>query len=319
MILKNLSRKSNSGQLFKYIFRYVLDPTKQEQSSQVPFILKHNIRSSNIEGFIKEFKENELRRIYIRKDQAVLNHVILSWAGTDKEKVTRDFLKDIFKKYVQIRGQSNLYVGTAHFDKEHTHLHLAQSVSKLNGRSSRISQKEFAEIKLALDTYQKEKYPELTHTLPEHGKSKKIHKKEPTIGRCNGRVSQKEHLLQELQTAYENAKSLEDFLQTLQSFGHELYYRSCQLTGIKLETGRKFRFKSLGFDKEKLAELDARQIYLAKELADLQAIRLRSSERGQEREVANNMIPRNVTSMMEEFDKLRTPYLRGVRGYIPAR
>jgi len=111
VIVKNLSRKSGSCQLIRYIFKYILNPKKHELN-QERFIVKHNIRSKDLLGFIREFKENESRRIHTRKNQISLNHTIISWEGADREKINSQMLKDIAMHYIKIRGEGNLYLGS---------------------------------------------------------------------------------------------------------------------------------------------------------------------------------------------------------------
>ena len=41
---------------------------------------------------------------------------------------------------------------------------------QLNGYSSRVSKQQFKHIKIELDKYQKEKYPQLVHSLVNHDK-----------------------------------------------------------------------------------------------------------------------------------------------------
>lgn len=169
MIVKNLTRKSGSGQLINYIFRYIMKEEKQPTKS--PYIFRHNVRSNDMKGFVREFKENAKHRVHSRKDQVAIHHTILSWSNKDREAITEEKMHRIARHYVSLRGLSNLYVGAIHTDKEHVHLHIAMSATSLNGRASRISKDEFADLKVALDTFQQEHFPELINSLPEHGKA----------------------------------------------------------------------------------------------------------------------------------------------------
>ena len=69
MILKNLTRRSNIGQLVNYI----LKPEKNEKAEP---ILKHNLRSRSAIGWTKEFESNDALRLYKRSDNIKLNHTI---------------------------------------------------------------------------------------------------------------------------------------------------------------------------------------------------------------------------------------------------
>jgi hypothetical protein len=171
MIIKNLTRKSGSGQLLTYICRYMQQDKKEER---VPFILRHNIRSTDIPGFVKEFKANAKNRTHTRKDQVAIHHTILSWSNKDREQITPEKIKSVANRFVTLRGENNLYIGTIHTDKDHIHLHIAMSGSQLNGQASRISKAEFAELKLSLDNYQREQFPELENSLPDHGRKQEL-------------------------------------------------------------------------------------------------------------------------------------------------
>lgn len=292
MIIKNLTRKAGTGQLLHYILRYILNEEKQLDFShfqindpeQKPFLIRHNVRSKSIAGYVKEFEKNELGRIHKRRDQTSVHHTILSWSHKDAAHINDKMLRAIAKKYIQVRGQNNLYIGTKHVDKKHTHLHLAMSATQLNGMSSRVSRDDFAALKVELDRYQKDHYPEIIHSSPRHGKSKLAPEKEIVIPAKSGRASEKDTLIQSLQEAFTTSKSVEDFLTAIQGLGHEPYYRANKLAGIKFEGSRKFRFSKLGYDTKKLEEISAFQSQEETELSELQDIRGRSQYRELERE-----------------------------------
>ena len=170
MIVKNLTRKSGTGTLLHYLFKYIT--SKDAPSEAKPFVVRHNIRSGDIAGYIREFEQNEYNRLRKRKDQPAINHVILSWSDKDADKLTDAKLRDMAKEFIRLRGKNNLYVITKHLDRSHIHLHCAVSASQLSGKSSRISKLEFETLKKSLDAYQREKYPELSRSLPAHGKQK---------------------------------------------------------------------------------------------------------------------------------------------------
>ena len=198
MILKSLTRKSGTGQLLNYLFK------KEEKliaGNQPPLVIRHNVRSKSIDKWIKEFDANEQFRIHKRKDSVKAYHTILSFSNKDKEKITEKTLRAVAKQYMKLRGNDNLFIGTAHYDKDHIHLHLVMSGTKyLTGESNRISRAEFHQLKIEMDKWQSRKFPELVNSLPHHGKSKEQNKspKEQVFDRRNGRVSQKETLLKSL-------------------------------------------------------------------------------------------------------------------------
>lgn len=272
MIIKSLSRKSGTSQLLNYLFK---KEDKLRGEKQKPILIKCNILGGRIEKWVKEFEQNEVYRQQKRKDNVRAYHTIISFSTKDKEHIDEQLLKDIARHYIGLRGKDNLYIGTAHYDHDHIHLHLVMSGTKyLTGESNRISRKEFHQLKLAMDAYQREKYPQLVHSLPEHGKSKTVSGHPPVT-----RESQKQSLLQSLEAAYSSSKTLDDFLSVLRSQGHEPYYRAGRLTGIKYDGDRKFRFKTLGYTNDKLEKFAVAQEKEDRDLSELRDIRSQASDR----------------------------------------
>jgi hypothetical protein len=265
VILKSLTRRNNTLQLVNYLF-------KEKEVEKIQPILKHNLRSRTTKGWAKEFDANEALRVHKRKDNIKVTHTILSFSNKDKERINNALLKDISKKFVELRGKDNLYLASSHHDKDHIHLHIVMSATKyLTGESNRISKKEFHELKLSLDSYQKQKYEQLIYSLPAHGKSLKDRNTENEHLPKNheGKVSQKQELLETAEALYSKSKSLNDFLSQLKSEGYEPYFRGGQLYGLENSEGRHFRFKTIGFDKNKLDELDRQQEKDEKELKEI--------------------------------------------------
>ena len=279
MILKSLSRKTNPGQLLSYLFK---KEDKLIGNNQKPIVIRHNVRSKTIEKWKKEFKANEQFRLHKRKDSVKAYHTILSFSNKDKDKITEKTLRAVAKQFMQLRGKDNLFIGTAHCDKDHVHLHMVMSGTKyLTGQANRLSRAQFRELKQSLDKWQLKTFPELVHSLPRHGLNKAT--KEPFVDRRNGRVSQKETLLKTLEAGYNKSKSIDSFLTTLKSHGYDPYYRAGRLTGVKSEDGLKFRLGRLGYDKEKIAKLDEIHLKEEKVLSELRDIReKRSAEREQD-------------------------------------
>src|SRR5687767_4878510 len=164
MVLKSLSRKSGTRQLLNYLFK------KEEKlvgDKLKPILIRHNVRSRTLEKLVKEFDQNEALRLHKRKNNEKVYHTILSFSNKDKELINERKLRDVAKQYMKLRGENNLYIGTAHYDKDHIHLHLVMPGTKyLTGEANRLSWAEFHQLKLGMDAYQKRKYPELIHSLP---------------------------------------------------------------------------------------------------------------------------------------------------------
>lgn len=309
MIVKSLSRKSNTGQLVNYVFKYVfkernIKPTKSEQSNndKSKFIIRHNIRSRSVKGFIKEFKENEKYRLVHRKDSVKLYHNIISFSNKDKEHINDKLLKDIAQKFIQERGLNNMYAGTKHEDKDHIHLHITISGTQLNGRSSRISKQQLHHIKIVLDKYQREKYPQLKHSLPEHGKSKKL-AKEAIVERVKTeRQTDKQALIECLERAYSTSKSQEQFLSRITNSGHQPYFRNGAFQGIRFEGKTKYRLSGLGFDKTRLHAFDQVNKNQEKVLNELRSLRAGRSN-DQKRSISQITAEKPVLASNNENEK----------------
>jgi len=290
VILKSLSRRNNTLQLVGYLF-------KQEKNEKPQPILKHNLRSRSVKGWAKEFDQNESLRLHKRKDNIKINHTILSFSTKDKEYISKSLLKDVSKKFVELRGKDNVYLVSSHHDRQHIHLHIIMSGTKyLTGESNRISKKEFHELKLALDSYQKEKYPKLIHSLPEHGKALKYQASQKDLKFQNRgeQPSQKQQILEATDKLYSRSKSLDHFLSQLKSKGYEPYYRGGQLYGLENQEGRHFRFKTIGYEKDRLEELDRQGVQQQKALKEIRDLRdSKNLEKEEEHE-------RNIDEEIEE-------------------
>lgn len=276
MIIKNLTRKSGANQLVNYLFKYFLKEQKQNNLSDKPLIVKRNLRTNKIQSWAKQFDANEKLRLRKRKDNILLHHTIISFSNKDKEHITKSLLKDVAKKYIELRGKNNIYIATPHYDREHIHLHIAMSGCKYKtGESNRLSHKQFKELKLELDRYQREKYPNLIHSLPRHGSknSKELNQADKKTLNLSGKTNQKQHVFDSLNNAFKKSNSVKEFLEQIKSDGLEPYCRGGKLYGVQNEFDRRFRFKTLGVEIEKLDERDELEKRNTRELEDLRNLR----------------------------------------------
>lgn len=315
MIIKTLSRRSNGSQLIGYIFRYVFAEeklnanAKAEKLPSSKFIVKHNVRGNSLGTFIKQFETNETFRIVRRKDSTLIHHTVLSFSNKDTKHITDKLLKDIAQKFIAERGVNNLYVGTKHEDRNHIHLHIAVSGTQLNGRSSRISKQQLHHIKLELDRYQQEKFPELVHSLPQHGRAKSERSKEKIREvAIRGRQREKHTLCAFLDRTYQGSKSLDHFLSQLRAEGHEPYYRSGKLQGI-VHKGIKYRLERLGYGEKNLRALEL--VQEERELATLQGLRSGSRDKHRDLKMKDEVekmdaLDQEERETLDELSSLRT-------------
>jgi hypothetical protein len=222
-------------------------------------------------------------------------------------------LKDVAKKFIEERGLNNLYAGTKHEDRDHVHLHIAISGTQLNGRSSRISKQKLHSIKLALDKYQREKYPQLKHSLPEHGRGQRL-AKEGIIERIKTeRQTHKQGLIESLEKAWSDSKSQQQFIAKLKEYGHQPYFRNGVLQGVRYEGQTKYRFSNLGFDKTRLQTFGQVKQTQDKSLAELQSLRS-GKARDAKRTIQEPDFKRNSIGVQDRDEKKILSELSDIRG-----
>jgi hypothetical protein len=279
LIIKNLSRKSQTGQLVKYICRYIANPEKQKGNSQ--FMIRHNLKEKNIDGIINEFKINNERRIYKRRDQVEVFHTILSWSHKDAKQIDDKMLTAISKEYIRLRGDNALFLICKHENTKSTHLHICSSGNYINGLGARLSHAQFNQLKKDLTLFQIKHYPNLIHSLPQHDKSGQLHEhSKPPFERFH---THKAELAVTLGLIAEKSKSFDALLAFLSEKGLQPYYRKKDqvLSGITGPDNRKYRLSTLGV-KEKIEELKATSERQKRELEEIKGIRERQEDRERE-------------------------------------
>ena len=262
-----MSRRSGIKLLLTYLFK---DEKKLQDKDHKPIVIRKNVRTRTLEKNVKEFEKNEALRQYKRVDGIQAYHTVISFNAKDREHINETVLKDIARQYIAVRGKDAMYIATVHYDKDHIHIHVAESGTKfMTGKANRMTKQQFRELKIAMQTYQKEKYPELKNSLPEHDKKQgKTYTSEKT------RSNQKEALQSILSNAYEKSKNTNEFLNAIKEMGHEPYYRNERLTGIKYDGEIKFRFSGLGYDKDKLEKLESREKETEKESQEIEKTKI---------------------------------------------
>lgn len=294
MIYKVLTRSTPS---YNGLINYILNENKVPERQ----IFTHNLRSQNtdIKGLTKEFIENESYRNFNRSDQIYLNHEIISFSGLDSPKITPDILSDIMEKYASLRGPNGVYIGAIHQDKEHIHLHIAVSgLAYRTGKSFYLPKDKLNDLKKELQEYQKEKYPELKHSLPKHGGRKEyLTDREWQANKKEGRNSIKEKITPIIQKALEKSGTQKEFLELLSKQNLHYYERNGIPTGLIVDE-TKIRFTRLGISKEQLNKLpmDINAEKIA--LNQIQQIRLERDFKSQQVEKPQE----NLNSSKNKFD-----------------
>lgn len=279
MIIKNITYKNKTS--FRHVINYIL----KEADKEKPFLLTRYIKDREAEAITRNFYANEQLRNIKRKNNVVLNMDILSFHSDSSEFLTDKKLKDLTRKYISLKCPRSISCVVIHREKKnHIHVHLVYGIEYKTGKSIRISKERFADIKNELEIYQKERYPELIRSQINHSKGgqAKIKQQEYAMQIQRGVLSKKMQIIEKLKQAYTLAQSKKQFFDLVQEFDYELYERNGKVQGIK-HNNKKYRFKTLGYWKKALEELD-RDLTLDKKREMLQQIRKRQKEREQEKD-----------------------------------
>jgi hypothetical protein len=252
MILKSLTRtNANYKNLLEYIFH-----DSDTLTGKNAFVLQKNISGSTIKEWEKQLKQNEKIRIYHRNKNIKMFHEIISFNKIDTPNITITKLKTIGKRYLQLRGDNMIALGTVHKNKEHLHLHFCiSSVEIHTGRSLRLTKENFKNLKNALQNYHLEKFPEINNSTVDHNKKQKniTSEKEYQLKKRGGK-SERELIKIQLEKIYKQSDSSENFYKRITESGITIYSRNGKPYGIQGK--RKNRFQTMGFTKERLQQLD---------------------------------------------------------------
>ncbi len=251
MFVKVLSRKNpNYRQLIEYILK---DRTPSKSAKD---ILKHNIKGSTIDAIVKEFERNESLRTFNRKDQIALFHEIISLSSNEENYIPDSTMLDLTRKYIELRGHQGVYIAALHRDTEHCHAHVMTSALEyMTGKAHRISKSALQDIKLILQDYHLQKYPEIKESFCDHSKGRTYAKnKEYQRKHKEERTRLKESVQQQVQDLFKQSKTFDKFLTSLRDNGLHYYERGGLPTGL-LVGETKIRFSRLGIAKEDKEEL----------------------------------------------------------------
>ena len=247
-VLKMLSRQNLS-------FGHTLDYITRDTAGGLSKPVLHNLRSpyTHKEGIVDEFLSNEAYH-KVTSGRVYYYHSILSLGEGDKEHVTPEMMQEIAKKYLQLRGDI-IAVAVPHFDTNSPHIHVLESGTRYReNKSSGLRKQELHQLKIEMEAFVKEQFPELEHSQVEHGKGKAyLREPEFQLQKRTG-TSERKQLKTLVHEAYGTATSKQDFLDKLLDQGYIHYERNADgvPTGVISESGRKYRFTSLGLAPENI-------------------------------------------------------------------
>lgn len=228
MIIKTFSRTSPSMQ---DIVHYIADPNKTQEQ---PLRVYRNVPSMDIENIIDTFEQN--LTFQTPQNKLTAYHDILSFHPSDVPLLSQDIIYELVQHYIMLRAPKSLWFGQLHTDQEHPHVHLLLSGNEYHARkASRISRPEFYQLRVDLEHYQQEHFPQLTHSL--------IYTRMKTFDQERNQQVQSQ-LTAILHPMYEQAQTQTAFVKALEEIP-QLQFQPPEKITWKEQT---FHFKDLGID-----------------------------------------------------------------------
>jgi Relaxase/Mobilisation nuclease domain len=267
MIIKIKTHKRPS---FKALINYMIhDKDRLFDEKGKSFLLTHNVKGKNMDGWVRQFEKNETFRLRKRSDSVYCTHEILSWHRDDAKNIQPEMLESMVKEYIRLRNSGGMFIAAAHYDRSHYHVHIcASGIEYRTGKTMRLSKVSLQKLKKDIQNYQIEKFPELSKSIVRHGSHNKLkNDKEIQFKLRSGRESDKEQLLGILKTCYKNANSKETFFELLAECGVKNYERGGKMSGVVFQD-RKFRLWKLGIGDDRISELN-KTIHRKKELISI--------------------------------------------------
>lgn len=257
MIIKSKSYKTTRS--FTTVLNYIFRESEIDDGFRLTKFIKG--KNLSVEALQNQLLINEQLRLNRRKNNVVLYMDILSFHPRDAQRLTNEKLHQITMKYLSLRAPNSIAIATVHKnEKDHTHLHICFSgVQYKTGKSIRISKDDFQnKVKVPMEKYQQEIFPELVLSKIRHEKSmshkKVLIKDNEKIIQTSGGISEKQKIVNLLENCFKTAKSEQEFYQKLQNNGLVLYSRGGKITGVQAK--RKYRFKTLGYTVDILHQLE---------------------------------------------------------------
>lgn len=257
MLIKSKGHRF-SAQLHAKMVAYLMSDKGRATDQAWSFF--HNLTSFEEKGIVQEFLANDGFRKQ-RKNGVALQHIILSFHELDDPHITPAILEGLTQKFLELYVPKGIAFARVHEAEAHPHVHILIGANELGSdRSIRISRSKFLEIHRQLEEYQREHYPELSHSLVKirgknREKEKPLSEQELRMKDKLGiRPTKKQLLKQQLQGLLVEANSVSEFYNLMETNGFELYSYRQKIRGF-LKDGKKFRFSTIGVSEQMIREL----------------------------------------------------------------
>jgi len=274
MIIKSMPGKVGRA-TFRKLVGYMLKPGRAEHRP-AESLIKHNMwaEREDPESLVAELEDNSaFQRRGVNRN--LLYHEVISPHPEDGHLVTDEILHDLAWEYLERRAPEAMAVATIHRDiedEERPHLHICISGNLIKSdRQLRISRQEFVTIQKELEEIQRERYPELTHSLVfgrsraqefenEYGikpdkrrlaearrrQDRETQRQRRLSGEGKRKQTKKDQARDQVADCIRAARNEEELKAALAEAGLSLYQRG-KTSGVEdVSSGKRYRLKTLG-------------------------------------------------------------------------
>ena len=266
MIIKFKTRKNiySAKQQAKYI---LLDKGKIKNPFETAVI--RNINRLDLDTIHRDFLDNYKNFQKERKGGTALYHEIIAINKKDQEHITKDMLNDLIDSYIKMRGAENALCIAQIHDNQHIHIMLSGSELR-SSKGLRMSKDEMQNLLLNYERRHIRLYPQLQNSIAHTNKRERSSRDIAQEGRntrrdnehqmklrMGSKPTQKEIVFQKVSELFENSSNKEELIQAIQkSEDLQIYTYRGILKGVVINDKRKYRFSTLGIEKERLQKLE---------------------------------------------------------------
>lgn len=173
MIVKSLSRrgsKAGISQLINYIADHSkerrVDPALEDRRESDAIGWNMIAAPDKLKDVAAELETNAEFIPASRTKSVRIYHEILSFSDKDRDHIDEHVTRAMALEYLAMRSPNGLGFAKSHFDRDSIHIHFAISGNEVESdRANRMSKFEFERIKRDLEQFQRERFPELKHSL----------------------------------------------------------------------------------------------------------------------------------------------------------
>jgi hypothetical protein len=275
----------SSKQLAKYV---LTDKGTIERPLETALI--RNINELDINDMHKAYLTNEKYRKQ-RKNGIALLHEMVCLEKDFAHHATPEILKDLMETYIKMRGaEQALCIAQIHNNGQHLHFMFSASNLRSSKSDLRLSNKKMKELLINFEIYHLQKYPQLksiVHTNKRERKRDIANEERNTRREAEfwmkknnpDKKTKKDRAFELVSEILDRAQTKDDLIKALQESKElQIYTYDGVMKGIILGN-IKFRFGTIGIEKERIQKLEKIQSRLEelKLLKEMQSSRKKRS------------------------------------------